>query len=170
MPVPTRPVAGASIATNWGTDVHDRVFAPKGCRVTGAGVTMSSTDTTYVVLPIDVATNDPGGWMNAAGNTIVVPTGAEGLYLLSFTVNSVNGTAGDDNRVVLWKNTTTQLAVAYAPTAGATTTTLTGNTVTTLVATDILHLSGVQLGAGGTQATIAIASLTAVRIGDTWGA
>lgn len=92
MPDPTRPVAGAPIDTDWGQQIHDRVFQPKGVRChadTGSG---SSVGTTFVQLQIDVADDDPGGWLGGS-DSLTVPTGAGGLYSYNLRLN----VDGDNN-------------------------------------------------------------------------
>lgn len=94
MPDPTRPVAGAPIDTDWGQQVHDRVFQPPGCRVSGNGQTVASS---YELLEIDTAVDDPGGWRS--GDTLTVPTGRGGLYQISTLVSTVNGQDGFNTSV-----------------------------------------------------------------------
>ena len=48
MPDPTRPVAGAPIDTDWGQQIHDRVFQPKGVR--SRNNTTQSVGTTFAQL------------------------------------------------------------------------------------------------------------------------
>jgi len=79
MPAPTRPIAAATITTDWGQQVHDATFAPKGCKVRGAEVSVS---TTPEQLPLDEAVLDPGGWLDTTNNLLECPTGADGLYIL----------------------------------------------------------------------------------------
>lgn len=87
MPDPTRPVAGAPIDTDWGQQVHDRVFEPKGTRThadTGSGSTITST---FAQLQLDTADDDPGGWLTGS-DSLVVPTGAGGLYSYTLRINA----------------------------------------------------------------------------------
>lgn len=91
MPDPTRPVAGAPIDTDWGQQVHDRVFQPPGIVCHQASGGASSVGTTYEQLGIDTADDDPGGWL--ASDTITVGTGRGGLYAYSLLVAA----DGDDN-------------------------------------------------------------------------
>lgn len=79
MPAPTRPTASATIATDWGQAVHDATFAPKGCKVRGAEVSVS---TTPEQLPLDEALSDPGGFLDEPTNSLIIPSGADGLYQL----------------------------------------------------------------------------------------
>lgn len=101
MPDPTRPVAGAPIDTDWGQQVHDAVFTPKGTPV--AGGASSSVGTTLAQLQLNTAVDDPGGWLSS--DTLTVPTGAGGLYEVMLRATTQNGaTSGDFTRVVLRLN------------------------------------------------------------------
>lgn len=100
MPDPTRPVAGAPIDTDWGQQVHDNVFQPRGVRASGS--THNSVGSAYEQLPIDVADDDPGGWLS--GDTLTVPTGGGGLYSWSLRVSVVNGTASQRTIVQMRQN------------------------------------------------------------------
>lgn len=83
MPAPTRPVAAATIATDWGQAVHDFVFAPAGCRVAGSVTNIGSTEGR---LDLSTATDDPGGYLTAASDELEIPTDGGGLYLIAGTV------------------------------------------------------------------------------------
>jgi hypothetical protein len=85
MPLPSRPVSGTTIDSEWGQAVHDYTFAPSGCQASGGAVTVS---TSAVQLPIDTAVDDPGGYVDIAGDRIVIPTGGDGLYNLSLSANT----------------------------------------------------------------------------------
>jgi hypothetical protein len=76
MPDPTRPVAGAPIDTDWGQQIHDRVFQPKGARTRHN--TTQTVGTTFTQLAINTADDDPGGWLSS--DTLTVASGAGGLY------------------------------------------------------------------------------------------
>lgn len=78
MPIPDRPVDDAETETDWGQEIHDRVFAPAGCIVTGTAVSIA--DNTYAVIPLDNAAEDPGGYHDAANDRVEIPTDREGLY------------------------------------------------------------------------------------------
>ena len=90
MPLPTRPVADATIETDWGQAIHDYTFAPAGCLVSGSAVSMPSGGT-LATLDLSTADDDPGGYLDAANDRIVIPTDGEGLYAISAHVNTVNG-------------------------------------------------------------------------------
>jgi len=95
MPDPTRPVAGAPIDTDWGQQVHDRTFQPKGVRCHNAGT--QSIGTTFEQLQIDIVDDDPGGWLD--DDKYVVPTGAGGLYIWFLTVSADPSGSADYARV-----------------------------------------------------------------------
>lgn len=100
MPDPTRPSAGAPIDTDWGQQVHDAVFTPRGCRVAG-GATVS-VGTTFAQLQLNTAVDDPGGWL--ASDHIELPSGATGLYQYNLEVRTDNGDADERTRVQLRVN------------------------------------------------------------------
>ncbi len=168
MPVPTRPTGGASVATAWGQDVHDRVFAPKGCKVAGAAAP-SFQDGTLRDLPLDSATDDPGGWLDAAGNRLVVPTGAEGLYLITFQVVSQNGATTVNDHAYIDRNGT-QIARSTAACEGGASIVLSSTIVYPLVATDVLKIRVRSTGTGMVAHNGTVISFTTTRIGDDWGA
>lgn len=93
MPLPDRPVSGASIESVWGQEIHDDTFAPKGFSAHGG--TAATVGGSYAGVHFDVADDDPGGWLDAPGDRAEVPTGLEGLYLFIIRFNTVNGTDGD---------------------------------------------------------------------------
>lgn len=169
MAIPTRPVAAAAIATAWGQDVHDRVFAPKGCKVAGASFAAFANDGTYRTMALDSATDDPGGWLDATNDQLVVPTGAEGLYLITFQATSINGVTTARDHVFLERNGT-QIARATTEDEGAVTVVLSASTVYPLVATDVLKLRSRQTGTSLTSHNGTVVSFITVRIGDDWGA
>jgi hypothetical protein len=100
MTIPTRPVSGAPIASVWGQEIHDRVFAPKGGEV--AGTLGTSVGTTPSGLNISIATDDPGGWLGT--NLIEAPADSEGLYLIVVRMNTVNGATTSATRAILLLN------------------------------------------------------------------
>lgn len=100
MPDPTRPVAGAPVDTDWGQQVHDNVFTPKGTRV--AGGASSAVGTSYAQLQLNTASDDPGGWL--ASDSLTVPVAGDGLYDYSIDVQTDNGSAGELTKVQLRVN------------------------------------------------------------------
>lgn len=111
MPDPTRPVAGAPIDTDWGQQIHDRVFQPKGTRVHCAPGGASSVGATYEQLAIDTADDDPGGWLGS--DELEVPTGAGGLYDYHLRCNA-DGSDGEAVRVELRVNGTGYASPRFA--------------------------------------------------------
>lgn len=101
MPDPTRPVAGAPIDTDWGQQIHDRVFQPWGVRAHNAGT--QSIGGTFEQLQIDIVDDDPAGWLD--DDKYVVPTGYGGLYAFWLTV-SVDGADGELVRIEIRVNGT----------------------------------------------------------------
>ena len=93
MPLPDRPVSNTTIESAWGQAVHDWVFAPSGCEASGNDTTVS---TSVTQLTIDTAVEDPGGYVDTAGNDIEVPTDRAGLYSMSARFWSTSGV--DTNR------------------------------------------------------------------------
>lgn len=79
MPAPDRPDDGEVVSEDWGQPVHDFVFAPAGCRVSGNTTNIGSTEARP---DLSVATDDPGGFLVAVNDEIEIPTGGGGLYLL----------------------------------------------------------------------------------------
>src|SRR5262245_19659343 len=111
MPDPTRPVAGAPIDTDWGQQIHDRVFQPKGSRDhagTGMG---SSVGGTYEQLVIDTADDDPAGWLGS--DELEVPTGAGGLYSYYLRCNA-DGSDGEAVRIEIRVNGTGYVSPRFA--------------------------------------------------------
>lgn len=113
MPDPTRPVAGAPIDTDWGQQIHDRVFQPKGVRCHNAGT--QSVGTTFEQLQIDIVDDDPGGWLD--DDKYIVPTGAAGLYAYWLRV-SANGSDGEAIRIELRLNGTADSSIPFVMDAG----------------------------------------------------
>lgn len=94
MPDPTRPVAAAPIATDWGQAVHDISFTPKGCVASSASTAISSTMTK---LPLTI------GGPNLSGNAWVCPEA--GYYWLHATdVINAAGSGLTAHRVGIYKN------------------------------------------------------------------
>ena len=100
MPDPTRPVADAPIDTDWGQQVHDAIFTPKGTRVAGGAATACGT--IFEQLQLNTATDDPGGWL--AADALTVPAGAGGLYQWALNWSTDNGSAGEIARLLVKVN------------------------------------------------------------------
>ncbi len=168
MPLPTRPVDGAEIATDWGQEIHDRVFAPSGCEVHGA--TNTSVGTSFSKMTLATVDDDPGGFLDAANNQIEIPTDKEGLYTLFSEFNTVNGSAGAGfgTRAALRLNGT-NVAWGKEDNNGATNVTFNLIWQGVLAAGDILSFYTQRIGAG-TSPDVTINSVVLLRIGAEFGA
>ena len=107
MPDPTRPVAGAPIDTDWGQQVHDATFTPRGVRVAGGASTSVGNTTTGEQLQLNTAVDDPAGWL--ASDSLTVPAGAGGLYGYFIDVQTDNGSAADRTFIRLRVNSATHI-------------------------------------------------------------
>ena len=163
MPDPTRPVAGAPIDTDWGQQVHDATFTPKGVRV--AGGTASSVDAAFEQLQLNTATDDPGGWL--ASDTLTVPAGAGGLYEMFMRIRADEGTIGEQLRWQIRVNGTTVISGRIDND---------GSTAVTEAVGDLLELAaGDQINVwaaktGGASIDALVVALAFVRRGTEIGA
>jgi hypothetical protein len=168
MAIPDRPVAAAPIETEWGQAVHDYTFAPSGCTV--HGTTGTSLGGTLSKMNLSIADDDPGGYLNAANNRVVIPSGGEGLYSVFLKVRSVNGSAGAgyQTRASIYLNGT---GVAYDndDNAGATNVVVTVIWIGDLAAGDHIEVYAQKRG-GGTAPDVTVEALTVVRMGSELGA
>lgn len=168
MPVPTRPVTLADIASEWGQWVHDFTFAPAGVRCTGGAVAAPSASA-WVTLPIDTASDDPGGYCDLTGNLLDVPANGGGLYLASIRFGSDDGAAGDYSQFRILVNGAEVLRSPIVEQEGATavSTYITGALVLTVA--DEVTFQGRQIGSG-TRADLSLTNAFLVRLGDELGA
>jgi hypothetical protein len=163
---PTRPTSGASIESEWGQAVHDQTFAPKGTRVNS--VTTRTVGTPSIKQNLDVALDDPGGWLDIANDQVEVPSGADGLYLGYVTVDAVNGDAGTSLRVsVLLNGTSTWTGVT--PNEGGSHVRATVALGGDLSAGDIITVFANMLGSG-TNMTVVVTEFLLIRQGEELGA
>lgn len=167
MPLPTRPVDAADIETEWGQQVHDYTFAPKGCEVSGGSRTVSNV-TGGLRISFDTAVNDPGGFHDVVAGNLTVPTGGEGLYIMFLVVDSVNGTTGDETRAFLYINGVAR-AHSLEDNAGGTHIRITVSVLAQLTAGDIITAYAQKKGTG-TNPTVYVESLRIARIGADYGA
>lgn len=167
MPLPDRPVAGADIETAWGQDVHDRVFAPKGCHVYGGAVTAVQNVVTQ--LPLDTAASDPGGMLDAANDRVEVQTGGEGLYVYDATIAISGGTSSDFMRVSLRVNGSDEKEDQAAFDTG-TITRISVVGIIELTAGDLFTFHALKRGSAGADPDAYVETLRLVRIGDDYGA
>ncbi len=166
MPLPTRPVAGAEIATEWGQEIHDRVLAPKGVIAHGAaGRTVS---TTPAGLDLDTADSDPGGWL-VGGDIIEVPTGAEGLYLVNPSYYVTGGTTGQEIAATIALNGPIIAGVAI-PCITSVSTQGNFSLVLTLAAGDQISAQARKSASGGADPTVQLIGMSVIRIGNEVGA
>lgn len=168
MTLPDRPVDDAEIATDWGQAVHDYVFAPKGCDLTTATTRVVNATAGGQHCHLDVATDDPGGFLDAPNDQAVVPTGGEGLYLIDLALNTVNGTAGDQTRAYIYINGV-QWKSGIEDNAGGVNVSVTVTGMHALVAGDIITVTAQKKGSG-TNPTVKVTSLQLVRLGAELGA
>ena len=166
MPLPDRPVANTTIDSEWGQAVHDWTFAPKGAELTT--VTTTTVSTTPGGVHLDVATDDPAGFLDAVNDRVVVPTGGDGLYHIILKLDSVSGTAGDYTRAYLYLNGTAY-ASAIEENAGGVHIAVTVPALIPLTAGDILRVYA-QLRGSGTHPTVKTESLRFIRVGNEYGA
>ena len=168
MPLPDRPVSGASIESVWGQVIHDYTLAPAGCAVHG-GVN-ASVGTSPSKLTLNVADDDPGGYLDAGNNQVEIPTDGGGLYDLFIAGNSIDGSAGTGfkTRFLLDINGTVEMHGSEDNQGGS-------NILVpliwkgVLVAGDILSVYAQRLG-GGTDPDCDVRTFVLLRVGDDFGA
>jgi hypothetical protein len=165
MPLPDRPVSHAAIESVWGQAIHDYTFAPAG----GAfhSVTTNTVGGTPGKLHLDLAYDDPGGYLDAANDQLEVPTGGEGLYVIFISINAVNGDAGTQTRGILRVNGT-QVTSGIEDNDDGTNVTIPVMWLGELTAGDILTVYGQRRGSG-TNPTTHITTLQMARIGAEFG-
>ena len=168
MPLPDRPVANTTIDSEWGQAVHDYTFAPSGCKVHGAS--NSSVGTTNSKMPLAIADDDPGGFLDAANNQVEIPTDKGGLYVTYVQGNTVNGSAGDgfQTRFHIYLNGSPVASASNDNAAGVNTAipvTYWGE----LSAGDILSVYSQRRG-GGTNPDTQVISMIVLRVGAEFGA
>lgn len=167
MPIPDRPVDAAEIATEWGQEIHDRTFAPKGTSLVGAGV--SAADNTEVAIPITGVTQDPGGWYDSGAHLAEVPPDAEGLYLMSalFATDDLDETASC--RCYIHVNgALTHMATEAGQGGTAIQIPVNGHLV--LAAGDQITVTGRKIGTAGGAVIISLVNLSLIRVGSEYGA
>lgn len=98
--IPARPVSGAPIASAWGTDVHDRIYTPKGCIVGGAATAVPVGPLTRLAL--DTLTAGDVAMLDAAGDRVVIPAGAGGLYAIEAAGTVAGPAAGAAAQVLVF--------------------------------------------------------------------
>jgi hypothetical protein len=167
MPLPTRPVDAAEIATEWGQQIHDYTFAPAGAVCNGGNVANPSGGA-EVTLPIDTAVDDPGGYVDVSGNRIVIPTDGGGLYLIRHRGRTDEGDASDETRHILYVNGA-EVGRDTQQQAGSTAIALNIIAFEVLSAGDVINVKSSQIGADA-RADVGIVQLTLIRLGAEFGA
>lgn len=168
MPLPDRPVAGADIETLWGQEVHDYTFAPKGAELTTATTRTVDTTAGGFHCHLDVAVDDPAGFLDIANDQAVVPSGAEGLYLMILRLDTVNGDVGTQTRAWIYLNGATHSS-GIEDNNGGTHVIVTVPVIIALTAGDIVRVYAQRKGTG-TNPTVFVKSLHMVRLGAEYGA
>lgn len=164
MPDPTRPAADAPIDTDWGQQIHDAVFTPKGTSV--AGGVASGVNATLEQLQLNTAVDDPGGWL--AADALTVPAGAGGLYQWALRAQSEDGDAAGNTRLVLKVNGA-EVARAQHEQEGASPIVLNMAGIMSLAAGDVLTIWA-RNSDGSPEASVLVQSFVIVRIGSELGA
>ena len=160
---PTRPVDGAATETDWGQQVHDAIFTPRGTRVAGGAST--AVGTTFEQLQLNTAVDDPGGWLSS--DHITIPSGATGLYDFGIEISTDNGDASERTRVNLRVNGAN--AKSFFVDQEGTTGITDGRTgVMQLTAGDVITVYAAKTG--GADPDVTVVALYLIRRGDEIGA
>lgn len=166
MPVPDRPVEGAEIETEWGQEIHDRVITPKGCRTHGTSTTLSGTSS--VQMDLSTGDDDPGGWLDATNDRLVVPSGADGVYDWKIRATSTSGNTGTSVRLYLMLNGS-EIARAQEDCDTGVQITINPAIDVDLTAGDVLTVRAQRIGSTPAP-QVTVARMTLHRWGDEFGA
>jgi hypothetical protein len=153
-----RPDPGEVVLADWGREVHDATFFPMGTRVSGG--TSNVVGTAFERLPLDIAVDDPGGWL--VSDAIHVPTDGAGLYSFSLYVMTDNGDETQRTRVHLRVNGAGVLAFFVDQEGGIAVTDGRGGLVE-LAAGDVIEVWAAKTG--GTNPDVKVYSFTLIRLG-----
>lgn len=168
MPLPDRPVSMASVEAVWGQAVHDYTFAPSGCAVHSSAAV--SVGTSGVKQNLDVADDDPGGYLDAANDQVEVPTGGEGLYVIFVQGRTVNGSTGTGFKTRFALNINgTSVALGNEDNEGGINLQIPISWYGVLSAGDIINVYAQRRGAG-TNPDTSVDSLILIRLGAEFGA
>jgi len=161
----TRPADGGPIATDWGQDVHDRVYDPKG-DYSGSGTTLSLTTSVQKCDIGDGIPGSPGGWLDASQDRLVVPSGEGGVYLIQFTLEftGLTAAAGSSYRGWLYTNGAQDEVGVAAPSASGAVARVTACGIRLLTSGDYLEVFSANTGSSGGTATLV--DIRAIRIAD----
>lgn len=162
----TRPADGAATETEWGQQVHDAVFTPRGTRVAGgASSSISAVSPTTAQLQLNTAVDDPGGWL--ASDTLTVPAGATGIFDVFLDVSTDNG--DDDQRTLVVVKKNGSVAKQFFIQQDGTNAVFDGRAwVFDLTAGDTINVWAGKTG--GANPDVLVRSLDIVRRGDEIGA
>jgi hypothetical protein len=167
MPLPTRPVSLAAIASEWGQQVHDYTFAPAGVLVSGGALAAPAANA-WGTLPIDTAVDDPGGYADTANNRLEIPAEGAGLYFCRVRVSSDDGDADDRSQIRLTINGTEVYRNTETQEGGDIITLYIGATIDVTVG-DLVRVQARQVGSG-TRAEFVLTGLELIRLGFERGA
>jgi len=166
MATPARPVTGGAIALDWGQQVHDDTFAPKGAHVSGPDTT-NPAGAAQVKLALDTAVDDPGAWLDNANDRLEVPADADGLYTYRIWIRTDEGAATDETRGYIRVNNV-EVNRHTVGQEGSTAIPCVINGFLTLAEGDLITFYSSQIGSG-TRATVGVVSAYFVRIGRELG-
>jgi hypothetical protein len=167
MATPTRPTTGGAIELDWGQQVHDDTFAPKGVHVSGSDVTQLAS-AVQIKLPLDTAVDDPGGWLDNANDRLEVPADADGLYTYRIWIRTDEGASTDETRGYIRVNNV-EVNRHTVGQEGSTAIPCVINGFLTLAEGDLVTFYASQVGSG-TRATVGVVSAYLVRLGRELGA
>lgn len=170
MPTPDRPVEGAEIETAWGQEVHDRTFAPKGCRVHGGAVTLPGDHST-VILDLSSVDSDPGGWLDAANDRLEAPADSGGLYSLACRISSTGGEDPDDVRAAVYVNgAEVSRQLEQCATGAQITIALGAGLHLELTPGDLVTIRALKVGSSGPNPSASVTVLSVLRLANEYGA
>lgn len=170
MALPTRPVSGASIESTWGQAVHDYTFAPAGCRAHSGSATTLPNSLATVKINLDVADDDPGGYVDTANDQVEIPTNGEGLYHLSVRCTQTSGT-GSAWRFKIFINGSIYTHINFDVNSdGSQTQNAIGIDLPDMAAGDIVSIHGNKIGASGPDPNVSITHFQLRRVGAEYGA
>jgi hypothetical protein len=139
------------------------VFTPRGTRV--AGGASSAVGTTPAQLQLNTSVDDPGGWL--ASDSLTLPSGSDGLYVVFLDVQTDNGSVGERTRVQLRVNGATAQAF-FIDNNGSTAETDARSFLVPLTAGDVVNVYGSKTG--GLDPDVLVRALAIIRIGSELGA
>jgi hypothetical protein len=171
MPAPSRPVSGEAIATDWGQEIHDRTFSPKGCRVHGGSVSMGATAHSLKILDLSSVDDDPGGWLDAANDRLEVPADAGGIYTVACLVRSGSGVDGELIRAFVYVNGSEATRALESCETGVEITIALGAALhLALSPGDLITIRSYRVAGTGATPSCSVHGLSLIRLCDEYGA